>query len=189
MKWVVSAIAGVSLAGGLAAAQQQESGEYDPDRNIVSESPQERPVDPNQSIVTDDKLKPEVSMGDSKVDSPLNTEYGVENSSSTKGDEALTTNQGLSKAKADYLEGKKVVTLDGKEIGEIHRVGKSPSHDERVATVDAGGFLGVGSKTIAIPLSKLHQSPSDGDNVRLSMMRTSLEEEPEFDESQLTPDE
>lgn len=188
MKWVVLAGAGVCLAGGFAAAQEQETGEYDPDRNIVSEAPAE-PVDPSQSIVTDEDLKPKVALGDSKTDSPLNTEYGIEDSPTAGSDGALTSNRGLTKAKADYLAGKKVVTLDGKEIGEIRKVGKSPSHDERVATIDAGGFLGVGSKTIAVPLSRLHQSPSDGDNIRLSMMRTSLEEEPEFDEAQLTMDE
>jgi hypothetical protein len=42
-------------------------------------------------------------------------------------------------------------------------------------------------KTIAVPLSKL--KAAEGEVVRIWMMRTSLEAEPEFDESELAPDE
>lgn len=187
MKAITVMFAGACLAGSFASAQE-ETGEYDPDRNIVGESSADtaEAYDTSRDIVTEDDRQESMTFGESKQDSPVNTDFGSE---SGTGDPGLTKNEGLSKAKAKDLQGKKVVTLTGEEVGEIGTVGKSAKHDERVATIDAGGFLGVGQKTIAVPLSKLHRTPSDGETVRLSMMRTTLEDEPAFDESDLTPEE
>lgn len=188
MRWIVLTIASAGLAGGFASAQEEETGDYDPDRDIVTESPQESETyEPGRDIVTDEDRQPNVSLGEAKQDSPLNTEYGSEDFAGSNGDAALARNQGLSKAKAEELEGRTVVTLTGDEVGQIREVGQSPGHQERVATIDVGGFLGVGQKTVAVPLSRLHRAPSDGERVRISMMRTSIEALPEFDESALTP--
>lgn len=188
MKWIVLTMAGLGLAG--FAGAQEETGEYDPDRDIVSETPEpSETYDPSRDIVTDESRKPSMSLGEDKRDSPLNTEYGLEDSAASDGGAGLAKNEGLSKAKADDLEGRTVVTLTGDEVGEIRAVGKSPSHGERVATIDAGGFLGVGEKTVAVPLSELHRTPSDGENVRIALLRSSIESLPEFDESELTQEE
>jgi hypothetical protein len=187
MRWIVLMTAGLGIAG--FAGAQEEAEEYDPGRDIVSETPEaSEAYDPGRDIVTDESRKPSMSMGEGKRDSPLNTEYGPEDSPASNGDAGLAKNQGLSKAKAEDLEGRTVVTLTGDEVGEIRGVGKSPSHEERVATIDAGGFLGVGEKTVAVPLSELHRTPSDGEAVRIGMLRTSIESLPAFDESELEPD-
>ena len=187
MRWIVPTIASFGLAG--FAAAQEDTGEYDPDRDIVSETPASETYEPGRDIVTDESRKPSMSMGESKRDSPLNTEYGLEESAAANGDALLADSQGLSKAKAEDLEGRTVVTLTGEEVGEIRAVGKSPSHEERVATIDAGGFLGVGEKTVAVPLSELHRAPSDGETVRIALLKSSIDSLPTFDESELEPDE
>lgn len=188
MRWIVLMMAGLGIAG--VAGAQEETEEYDPGRDIVSETPEaSETYDPSRDIVTDESRKPSMTMGEAKRDSPLNTEYGPEDSAASDGDSGLAKNHGLSKAKAEDLKGRTVVTLTGDEVGEIREVGKSPSHEERVATIDAGGFLGVGEKTVAIPLSELHRTPSDGETVRIAMLRTSIESLPAFDESELEPDE
>lgn len=185
MRWIVLTMAGLGIAG--FAGAQEETEEYDPGRDIVSKTPEaSEAYEPSRDIVTDESRTPSMSMGESKRDSPLNTEYGSEDSN---GDAALAESEGLSKAKAEDLEGRTVVTLTGDEVGEIRAVGKSPSHEERVATIDAGGFLGVGEKTVAVPLSELHRTPSDGETVRIALLRSSIESLPAFDESALEPDE
>lgn len=186
MRWTMLMMAGLATAG--FAGAQEATEEFDPGRDIVSETPEaSEAYEPSRDIVTDESRKPSMSMGEGKQDSPVNTDYGSEDSGN--GDPGLAKNQGLSKARAHDLKGRTVVTLSGDEVGEIREVGKSPSHEERVATIDAGGFLGVGEKTVAVPLSELHRTPSDGDTVRIAMLRTSIESLPAFDESQLEPDE
>lgn len=188
MKWIVLTMAGLGLAG-FAAAQEDDTAASQTDESIVTEPSESENFDPNRDIVTDESRKPTMSMGESRRDSPLNTDYGPEETGGSDGDAALAENRGQSRAKAADLEGKTVVSLSGEEVGRIGQVGKSPEHDERVATIDVGSFLGVGEKTIAVPLSKLHRSEADGDRVRISMMRTAIESEPAFDESALTTEE
>lgn len=187
MKWMVLTMAGLGLAG--FAAAQDDTGASQSDASIVSKPREAESFDPKSGIVTDESRKPSMSIGESRRDSPLNTDYGPEETTNGNGDAALTRNGGQSRAKAGQLEGKTVVTLSGDEVGQIREVGKSPEHEERVATIDVGGFLGVGEKTIAVPLSKLHRSEADGERVRISMMRTAIESQPEFDESALTTNE
>lgn len=188
MRWIVLTAAGLALAG-FAAAQEQDTGEFDPESEFDTENPSDN-YDPSRHIVTDEDQTPSMSLGESKTDSPVHTEYGSsEDVAASGGRGGLAKNRGLYKAKAEHLEGRTVVTLTGEEVGEIREVGESPENGERVATIDAGGFLGVGQKTIAVPLSKLHRSPSDGENVRISLMRSSIETLPDFDESELDPDE
>jgi hypothetical protein len=180
MKRIILTITATSLAG--IAAAQDETSDYDPSDSIVSEAPASDSYEPGQDIVTDESRKPNMSLGEHRQDSPLNTDYGPEVATDNSGDIVLAKSSGQSRAKSADLEGKKVVTLAGEEIGEIGAVGKSSAHEERVATID------VGDKTIAVPLSSLHRTPSDGNQVRISMLKTTIESEPAFDESTLTPE-
>jgi hypothetical protein len=200
MKKLTFTIASLGLAGGLAmTAQAQETEPYDPNRDVVTESDRDR----------------HSSMGERQQDTPVESEYDrnpTEQSSTqhspTDTDPAVTppavtqpteTQAGqssqqmghagsdLSGLTAEELEGKKVLTLTGEEVGEIEEVGRSATQQARVATVDVGGFLGIGEKTIAIPLSELEPSVSGEDEaVRTSMTRTSIEALPEFDEADFT---
>lgn len=190
MKKLTFTIASLGLAGGLAmTAQAQESEPYDPNRDVVTESEQDR----------------HSSMGERQQDSPVESDYDrnpTEQSSTQQsatdtyptetqaGQSSQQTGHAgsdLSALTAEELEGKKVLTLTGEEVGEIEDVGRSATQQARVATVDVGGFLGIGEKTIAIPLSELEPSVSGEDEaVRTSMTRTSIEALPEFDEADFT---
>lgn len=180
MKRMILTITAAGLAG--FAGAQEQTGEYEPADSIVSEPPASESYEPGRDIVTDESRKPDMSLGEHRQDSPVNTDYGPEVSSDTSGEIVLAKSDGQSKAKPEDLAGKPVITLAGEEIGQIRAVGKSPAHEERVATID------VGDKTIAVPLSSLHRTPSDGERVRISMLKTSIESEPAFDESTLTPE-
>lgn len=186
MKKSILVIAGLSLASGLAVAQEQE----------------DQAFNPNRDIVTEPQSDPQTSMGEQQNDTAVESDYGTE-AESTQGSAAQSTSsssstsmttdgsmgEGLSAMTADELEGKKVVTLTGEEIGEIGEVGESSAHGGRIATVEVGGFLGIGEKTIAIPLSELDKSAADEDSVRTNLTRASIESEAEFDDSDFTPDE
>jgi hypothetical protein len=87
---------------------------------------------------------------------------------------------------SDELSGKSVVTATGDEIGKIEEVGYSATHQERVAVIQAGGFLGVGEKRIAVPLSELQMGTDD--SVTTTMTRDSIETQEEFDEAGFTAD-
>lgn len=94
----------------------------------------------------------------------------------------------LTSIAAEDLEGKTVQTATGEDIGEIDAVMTNTETNERVAVVEAGGFLGIGEKTIAIPLSDLQKSTEE-DAFRTSMTRESIESQAEFDESGYTREE
>lgn len=184
MKKIMLTVASLGMAGSLAvSAQEQETTPYEPNKDIVTET---------QSDI-------DRSMGERQQDSPVVSDYDKETSQSGTTDtqtgqhtEAGQHGDGMGKdlsgMTADELEGKKVLTLTGEEVGEIDDVGTSATQQARVATVEVGGFLGIGEKTIAIPLSELQSAVSDEDSVRTSMTRTSIEALPEFDESDFTAD-
>jgi sporulation protein YlmC with PRC-barrel domain len=200
MKKIILTVASLGMAGSMAVyAQDQETTPYEPNRDIVTES---------QSDI-------DRSMGERQHDSPVVSDYDKESHDKTTQSGTADTQAGqygqdetqagqygqaddgqygdgmgsdLSGMTAEELEGKKVLTLTGEEVGEISDVGTSATQQARVATVEVGGFLGIGEKTIAIPLSELQSSVSDEDSVRTSMTRTSIEALPEFDENDFTAD-
>ena len=61
----------------------------------------------------------------------------------------------------------------------IDRVGQ-----ERVVTVDVGGFLGVAEKTIAIPVTELEMTPEG--HVKTTLTKESIQAHQEFDEEGFT---
>lgn len=90
----------------------------------------------------------------------------------------------VSQMSPDELTGMPVMTTAGEEVGSIEQVGYSSTHQEQVATINVGGFLGVGEKLIAVPLSEL-QVGSD-DSLQTKMTREEIQSQPEFDPSNLT---
>lgn len=210
MKKTVAIAVGLALSSGMAIAQEQGSQDYDPNRDIVTETESDR----------------DMGMDTPRQDTPVQSEYGTEPETQTESDmstDPYGTDQSQSQSDtttdtygtqsdstgedstqqsastwedksgedmadltADKLSGKSVVTDTGEEIGQIDQVGYSATHQERVAVVEAGGFLGVGEKRIAIPLSELEMGSDD--NVKTSMSRESIESQEEFDEAGFTAD-
>jgi hypothetical protein len=210
MKKSAAIMAGLALTGGMAfAAQEQETQEYDPSRDIVTETERDRgtgmetpPAD--SAVQSEYGAEPETQTESDTSTDPYGTQsqsdtaddtYSTQTesdsmkqsesqSASTYGEEA---GKDLAEMTSEELSGKSVVTSAGEDIGEIGEIGYSSTHQERVATVEVGGFLGVGEKRIAIPLSDL--AMGDDGNVRTSLTRESIESQAEFDEAGFTIDE
>jgi len=194
MNKTVAIMTGLALSGSLALAQEPETTEdYDPGRDIVTETERDRGM----------------GMETTRQDSPVQSEYGTETQTQTESDmradpygteesqsqtdtgqsASMQEREGhpdISQMSSDMLAGKSVVTTTGEEIGEIDEVGYSTTHQERVAVIEAGGFLGVAEKRIAVPLSELRIGTDD--NVTTTLTRDSIETQEEFDEAGFTAD-
>lgn len=83
---------------------------------------------------------------------------------------------------ASQIVGASAVSRNGEEIGEISEVVRSRSDNELHAVVDAGGFLGIGERTVAIPLSE-GEIEANG-NLRVPYGSDQLEQMEEYDEQQ-----
>ncbi|MEX0706864.1 MAG: PRC-barrel domain-containing protein [Woeseia sp.] len=179
MKKIMLALASLVMAGSLAVCAQE------PNEDIVSES--QRDTDQSMNERQQDPAVASDYDRDRTRSEPADTRASRQSQAGENRD-GMGMGNDLSRMTAEELEGKKVLTLTGEEIGEIDDVGMSVSQQARVATVEVGGFLGISEKTIAIPLSDLQASGSGDDSVRTSMTRTSIENLPDFDDSDFSPD-
>ena len=184
MKKFLLGMLGAALAGGMAYAQEepmdptqdptqeqtseygQEVGEWD------EQDPMSETEDPTQSEMDDP------TMTETQPEEPT-TEEPSTSTGELYGQESGMQQHDLSSMSAEELEGMTIVSDTGEEVGSIDRVGQV-----RVVTVDVGGFLGVGAKTVAIPISELEMS-ADG-SLKTTLTRETLEQRQEFDEQAFT---
>ena len=77
--------------------------------------------------------------------------------------------------------GKNVYSPKGEELGRVVDLLADPQGRVRVAIVDFGGFLGVGTRRIAVDWPLLHFSPGDKDKpLMLTVTREKLQSAPEY---------
>lgn len=77
--------------------------------------------------------------------------------------------------------GKKIMGPDNKELGLVVDVLIDASRRPRAAIIDFGGFLGVGSRKIAVDWRLLHLTPSQPDwKISLNLGRTDIQGAPEY---------
>ncbi len=77
--------------------------------------------------------------------------------------------------------GKKVAGLDGKDLGPIVDVIVNVDGAPRAAVIDFGGFLGVGSRKIAVDWRLLNFAPDRTDGqIWLSLDRAEIQTAPEY---------
>ncbi len=69
---------------------------------------------------------------------------------------------GMAAMNADQLKGKDLYGADNEKVGEIDGVLMGPDNKANSVLVDIGGFLGIGAKTVAIPVAQLR---AEGDRV------------------------
>lgn len=79
--------------------------------------------------------------------------------------------------KVESLLGKDVTSAKGEKLGQITDILVSHSGEVRAAVIDFGGFLGVGSRKIAVAWRTLQFSPK---GITLSMTRDELRLTPEY---------
>lgn len=87
----------------------------------------------------------------------------------------------LDKAEIQGVLGKSVRDAAGKEMGRIVNVIVDKSGQPRAAVIDFGGFLGVGSRKIAVDWSALRFAPGDKpDPITLDLTRDEVKAAPEY---------
>jgi sporulation protein YlmC with PRC-barrel domain len=170
-------MAGLALASGMAIGAQAQQTQDQTQSDMTTDPYGTDPTQSQTDATSDWSTEPDPGVEES--DSQSASTYGDE-----YGDEIAHDMDDMT---AESLNGKEVVTATGEEIGSIDEVGYSATHQERVAVVEAGGFLGVGEKRVAIPLSDLEMGTDD--NVKTSLTRESIEAQEEFDEAGFTADE
>ena len=185
MKKFLVGMLGAALACGMAYAQQEEP--MDPTQDPMEEQTSEYGEEAGEWEERDPMSETE-DPTQSEMDDPTMTESQPEEATTEEpatstdelyGQESGMQQHDLSSMSAEELKGMTIVSDTGEEIGSIDRVG-----EVRVVTVDVGGFLGVGGKTVAIPISELEMS-SDG-NLKTTLTRETLEQRQEFDEQAFT---
>ena len=79
--------------------------------------------------------------------------------------------------------GKDVKSAKGEDMGRIVDVIVDRSGQTRAAIIDFGGFLGVGSRRIAVDWNALHFEPQQkGDQIALDLTRDQVRAAPEYKE-------
>ncbi|HEX2195120.1 MAG TPA: PRC-barrel domain-containing protein [Candidatus Limnocylindria bacterium] len=77
------------------------------------------------------------------------------------------------------IEGRNVIGMNDESIGTVSDVYVDyDEHTVRYCTVDVGGFLGIGAKTVLVPFELLQWS---GEDLYLPVDKDALENAPEFD--------
>lgn len=159
MKRTLAILAGVTLAGGTAwAALQEASDPYEPG---TTQSDDQDTGDPEMGTLPEGENAYGAEIGEESADD-------------------------VSQMSPEELAGKSVMTTSGEEVGAIDQVGYSSTHQEKVATINVGGFLGVGEKLIAVPLSELQ--PGTDESLQTTMTREEIQSQPEFDPASLSTD-
>ena len=80
--------------------------------------------------------------------------------------------------------GKNVYSPRGEDLGRVVDLLADPDGRVRVAIIDFGGFLGVGTRRIAVEWPLLHFSPTDRDKpLILTVTREKLQSAPEYKDS------
>ncbi|ESR23316.1 PRC-barrel domain-containing protein [Lutibaculum baratangense] len=80
----------------------------------------------------------------------------------------------------EQVEDADVVGASGEEIGEVDEVLMEAGEINALA-VDVGGFLGIGEKTVIVPLDRFSVA-AEGDDLMLDMTKEELEALPEWND-------
>ena len=90
----------------------------------------------------------------------------------------------LSRSEIQGILGKDVHSTVGEDMGRIVDVLVDKQGQARAVVIDFGGFLGVGSRKIAVDRNALHFSPGEKpESVSLDFTRDQLKAAPEFKEN------
>lgn len=88
----------------------------------------------------------------------------------------------LTKDKAQAILGKPVVSAKGEPMGRIVDVIVDKVGATRAAVIDFGGFLGVGSRQIAVDWAALNFSPAgQPERITLNLTRDQLKSAPQYE--------
>lgn len=121
-----------------------------------------------------DGMQSNSSMKGTKSTGAHATSAGSESYKSYGDNKGSYKNANLSgKHSADDLVGADLNNAAGDEIGEIEDLLVGPNNDVTLAVVEVGGFLGMGSKHVALELEKINKL--NGGDYTIAMTKEQLE--------------
>ena len=82
---------------------------------------------------------------------------------------------------ADELIGKNVVGPDDETVGSVSDLLIDGENQISRVILDVGGFLGMGTRTVAVDIEQLQAPADDDDDLRISMTRDEVENLPEYE--------
>jgi hypothetical protein len=191
--------ASAASAGGTAAAAEESSvadvPQVEPVRPIeVAEAserhegdPVEPPVVPESQYATDDEPDLVLDASDVESDAPTQTvDTAVDDRSSNQSEGDATTLEtgsgAITRAEAEALLGDTLIAGDGEEVGQIKDVAEGKADAQLHAVVELRGFLGIGKRTVSIPLSHAQIQPDD--KILLQMTSEEIRQMPDYDPAQ-----
>ena len=145
-------VATMAVAQDKSAPAAQDPSVSAPDAGAI---PKEGTTQDNPAMQQDRKMTEEHAGSASSMDSSSYRSYS-ENKDTIAG--ALISGN----LSADQLLGAKVSNASGDTIGEIGDLMVDSKNEVRKAIVEVGGFLGIGSKNVAVDLAELKQSADKG---------------------------
>lgn len=154
-----------------------------PNAGDQSNTKSDRPLTDHQSNVTEEEEEEE-ELGNTQMDKSSDAEMkgqmdrnnDVQMDTQPHGPTGAGTpvnRGGLYDMSADELNGMDVITSDGEDVGDVEKIVISPDNQNIHAVVTVGGVLGVGAKTILIPLEKFTQT---NDELHVKATQAELEE-------------
>lgn len=135
----------------------------------------DRPLTDHQNNVIEEEEEEE-EIGNTQMDSESDVEmqepmdekpYG----STSAGSPA--NRGGLYDMSANELNGMEIITSDREDVGGVEKIVMSPNNQNIHAVVTVGGLLGVGGKTILIPLEKFTRT---NDELHVKATQSQLKE-------------
>lgn len=91
-----------------------------------------------------------------------------------KGDTATAATAAGLNISAKDLSGMDVYGSDGKKIGDVKKVLGDNSNSIKAVTMDVGGFLGIGSREVVLPIDKV-QKGTEKDRLQVSMSKDDIQ--------------
>lgn len=135
------------------------------------------------SAVGEAKLR--TTTGVTTTELKSDSESGLPQASLEKGDRNIAGSR--ERIFASELLGEKIYARDGSEVGKIADVLMSEKFNGLVAVIGIGGFMGLGSRTVAIPTQQIEMS-RDGEGALRLIAATTHEQllaAPAFDRTAL----
>jgi sporulation protein YlmC with PRC-barrel domain len=133
----------------------KKSSEMDKSSNTGDKKQNEtdRPLTEHQDNVIEEEEEEE-ELGNTQMENDSDVEMDAKPHGSTSAGTPANRG-GLYDMSADDLNGMDVITSDGESVGDVQKIVISPNNQDIHAVVSVGGLLGIGAKTILIPLDSI----------------------------------
>ena len=135
------------------------------------------PASSTPSAQTPTPAPPSTSSPPSAAPPPGTSPQGTPNPANTEPSAVV-----VDKQEVQTTLGKSVRSTAGEDMGRLIDVVVDRDGQTRAAIIDFGGFLGVGSRKIAVDWKALHFSPDDpkGNTITLALTRDQVKAAPEY---------